>query len=139
MPTDEHIFHFSTEFTPQLNTTGSFFVNLPITLDLTGNWKCAILDILFKSNTLFEQEPVYILASFCETSLLHDKGQLPILGKVILKKGLKRTHFPDPLYIKVKQKQISNFYLDFFNRKIEKFDFSSSYFLDITLHFYKYE
>lgn len=140
MSIDEHHFYFSAEFTPQLTTEGSFFINLPITLNLPGTWKCAILDIFFKSeNSLFVQQPVYIFGSFCETGLVNDKGQFPILGKVILKKGLKHTSFSNPLYITVKQKQISNFYLDFYDRKLNKFNFRNSFFIELTLHFCKYE
>lgn len=137
MSTEEHLYYFSSKFTKQNKNTGFFDINLPITLDLSGKWKCGILDLYVKdNNSVFES--IYVSTSFCNTSLIHEQDQIPVLKKVNLKSGNNNINFPHPLYIKVKQKQISNFSLSCLDTNLRTINFDDRFLLELTLHFVKY-
>lgn len=139
MSSSEHVYYFSSEFSKHNSTTGFFYNNLPVTLNLPGKWKCGLIDIFAKTDGyISDQQTVFIVVSFCETSLVHDQNQLPVLRKVKLTHGNNHITFTKPLYINVKQKQISNFNINFLNKNLDVIHFGSDSIIELTLHFYKH-
>lgn len=132
----EHRIYFSSAFCQVDSKLGRFTVNLPLTLDLSEFWKCAIHDIFISSDVNSSLNCIYILGDFCETSIVHKEEQLPILSKVFLNSENKYYNFSQPLYIPLKQNQIRSFELQFLNSNLEPVDFGEEYLVECTLHFY---
>lgn len=134
----EHRIYFSSAYCERNFNLGNFTVNLPISLDLTGIWRCAIRDIFISSASISSIDYIYILGDFCETSILHREKLLPVLSKVFLENKEKYYNFPDPLYIPLKQNQLSSFELRFLNPDLKTIDFGEKFLIECTLHLYKY-
>jgi hypothetical protein len=117
----EHLIYFSSDNARQINHT-SYSVRLPHELNLDGNWKCAVLDFFISSDTVINYylKNIYILADFCETSIVSQIGAEPILKKIYLTEGTELYDFPNPLYIPLKQYSLSDFTITFLDRKLRK-------------------
>lgn len=135
----EQRIYFTSTFAEQDSTLGHFVVNLPLSLDLSGFWKCAIRDIYISSKTISSLDYIYILGNFCETSFVGKSKELPILKKVYLKKRQQFYTFTHPLYIPLKQKQLNSFELEFVDSNLKVVNFEEeSFVIECTLHFYKH-
>jgi len=137
MSNDEHRFYFSSNHSIQDKTLATFTVNLPFPLELTGKWKCAILDCYIKLTKL-ELNSLFILGDFCEISLVEENKQLPILKKVYLKSNENYYNFLHPLYIPVKQTHLSNFSLAFVDPNLQNILLNTDFLIECTIHFYKH-
>lgn len=133
----EHRIYFSSAFTEGEASKGYFIVNLPFTLDLKGVWKVGIRELFLSSKSISNLAHIYILGDFCENSFVQKGKQLPILKKVYLDKKQKIYSFPDPLYISLKQKEISSFQLEFLDTELKRINFEENFLIECTLHFYK--
>jgi hypothetical protein len=136
MGKEEHRFYFSSSHSISNSNTSSFTVNLPFSLDLAGRWKCTIYEVFIDSADL-STESLYILSDFCETSLLEENKQLPILRKLYLSPNKKFYNFPHLLYIPLKQVHLTNFTLSFLDTNLQKIN-TTDLKIECTLHFYKY-
>lgn len=138
MSKEEHRFFFSSDHVSLYNNRASFTVNLPFSLDLRGKWKCALLDLFIRLGEL-DIDSCYILADFCDTSLVQETNQLPILKKLYLKRGESYYTFLRPLYIPIKQTHISSFTLTLLDSNLQEFLISDTKLLiECTIHFYKH-
>lgn len=135
MSIEEHRFYFSTKFSSQ--NLGEFNVNLPFPVDLQGKWKCSIRDAIIKLDNI-ETDCIYILADFCVTSSIQQNKQLPILKKVYLKSKQNWYDFPQPLYIPVKQVNLTDFSLLFLDSDLNNISFRDNFLIECTIHFYKH-
>lgn len=139
MSKEEHRFFFSSKYSIHNKNQGSFTVNLPFSLNLSGKWKCAILEVFVSTLDLKEVKSLYILADICETSLVGGNKQLPILKKLYLESDKTYYTSPNPFYITLKQSQINNFTLSCIDSNLEKITFNENFLLECNIHFYKYE
>lgn len=136
MRSEEHLIYFSSKVSSQDKTTGSFTVNLPFHLHLSGDWKCAVLDFFIKPDTPNSVlESVFIIADFCVNSLLNNGKFLPILKKVYCKRAKRAYNFTQPLYINLKQSSLSDFDLTFLDSDFKPIIISPNQVLECTLHF----
>lgn len=136
MSKEEHRFYFSSKTSVKQNQC-SFTVNLPFPLDLTGKWKCCLYEVYVHFPKL-DSPSIYILSDFCETSLVGEKNQLPILRKVYFSPNKRYYSYSHPLYIPLKQTHISNFSLSFLDSNLHQILFSDDFLIECTIHFYKY-
>lgn len=137
MSADEQRIYFSSEYCISEKNVGSFTVNLPFPLEFRGRWKCTIRDIFIRLDSI-PSNCVYILADFCDTSLIQEKEQLPILKKLYLKPDQNTYSFTHPLYVPVKQTVLSSFNLEVLNSDLESVELGRKFLLECTLHFYKH-
>lgn len=134
---EEHLIYFSSKFINQDPITGSFTINLPHRLELSGKWKCAILDLYVKPDiTNILSAAIHILADFCSESFIAG-DKLPIIRKIYLKKSSKFYNLTNTLYIPLKQSNITNFSLSILDQRFKPIIFQSSHLLEFTLHFVK--
>lgn len=91
------------------NNITKFSVDLPTNLLLNGQWEVALIEVNFKAS---ERQVVYILADFCQESLVEGKF-LPIMKRLTLKKGLNNGSCIPPIYIPLSRTNIKtiNFYI----------------------------
>ena len=137
MSSEEHRFYFSSKYSFQNKNLGEFTVSLPFSLELRGKWKATVCDVFFKlANT--ETDCIYILADFCDTSLVQQNKQLPILKKVYLNSIQNYFYFTHPLYIPVKQNSLSGFSLSFLDSKFEIISLGPDCLIECSIHFYKH-
>jgi len=132
----EHRIYFSSSFCDSDNKKGRFLVHLPFSLELQGEWKCAIRDIFITNKNILPKF-IYILSDFCETSIVYGKEQLPILKKIFIDSSEKYLNSEEPLYIPLKQTQLNKFELRFINPQLEEIDFGDKFLIECTIHFYK--
>jgi len=148
MSEEEHLFYFSSKYSLQDPITGSFTINLPLTLNLEGKWKCAVLDFFIRPDNLdffirpddsnkHTSEFIYILADFCSTSFIQENKQIPILKKIGVNKGTYHYSFTHPLYIPLKQPTLTNFDLTFLDTFFEPITLHKTFLIECTLHFSK--
>ena len=137
MGKEEHRFYFSSTYSTHNKSQAVFTVNLPFPLDFIGKWKCSILDVFIKINKP-ELNLCYILANFCDTSLVEETKQLPILKKLYLKPSESYYSFLHPLYIPLKQTRLSNFTLTFLDSNLQNIYLDSSFLIECNIHFYKH-
>jgi len=140
MSEEEHLFYFSSKYSTQDPITGSFTVNLPLTLNLEGKWKCAVLDFFIRGgdSDKYTSESIYILGDFCKTSIIQENKQLPILKKIALNKAKHQYNFSHPLYIQLKQPTLTNFNLTFLETSFKAVITHKSFLIECALHFRKY-
>lgn len=138
MRAGEHLIYFSNKLSPQDKTTGSFTVTLPFHLNLSGEWKCAILDFFLKPDyPNSTHESIHIIGDFCENSLLSNGKLSPILKKVFCKRAKRAYNFTSPLYIPLKQSTLSDFDLTFLDSKLKPIVFTEEQTVECILHFSK--
>lgn len=137
MSLDEHRIYFSSDYCTLDKSTGSFTVNLPFLLDVSGKWKSTIRDIFIKTDS-FSSSCIYILADFCDTSLIKEKEQLPILKKLYLEPNQKYYTFTHPLYVPVKQTVLSSFNLLLLNSEFKSIQLGEEFLIECTIYFYKH-
>jgi hypothetical protein len=137
MSKGEHHFYFSSKYSTH-NSRGSFTVNLPFSLQFTGQWKCAVIDLFISHNNL-QSPTLYLLSDFCDTSLVHEGKQLPILRKVYLENNTEKYSFTNLVYISLKQNHISNFTLSFLNIDLQPIVFDNNTLIECVIHFLKDE
>lgn len=140
MSEGEHIFYFSSRFTQQDRVSGSFTINLPFTLNLEGEWKCAILDFFIRPDIsdAHSAQYIYVLGDFCRTSFIKGNEQIPILKKIALNKSTQQYTFSQPLYIPLKQDSLTDFDLTFLDTFFKVILLHHSSIIECTLHFLKY-
>jgi len=140
MSEGEHLLYFSSKYSPQDSITGRFIINLPLTLNLEGEWKCALLDFFIRPDNSddLSSEFIYILGDFCKTSFIQQNKQLPILKKVSINNSAHQYEFSYPLYIPLKQSSLTNFTLTFLDTFLKPIILHKSYLIECTLHFTKY-
>jgi len=137
MSKEEHRLFFSSAFCEKLS--GHYLVNLPFSIDLAGKWKCVIRDIYVsvkKKN--FTPDSIFVLGDFCETSIVQEKKQLPILSQFYYRKPQKYYTFIQPLYIPLKQKSLNKIELQFIDRNLKNIDFGEDFLIECCLHFHRY-
>jgi hypothetical protein len=142
MSEKEHLIFFSSDFSSYDRNSGHFCVHLPNTLNLEGEWKCAVLDFFITPDNSPEHSSsqfIYILADFCETSIILQGGYKPILKKVHLSKGAHQYEFSYPLYIPLKQSRLTDFDLIFLDNFFLPIRINQSSRIECTLHFIKNE
>lgn len=141
MSEKEHLIFFSSEHSTSDKHTSSFTVDLPYTLNLEGEWKCAVLDFYIKPDNTNTQSSyfIYILADFCETSIIFQSNLAPILKKVYLSEGSEQYEFPYPLYIPLKQNSLIGFNLVFLDSSLRPINLNKQTKIECTLHFIKNE
>jgi hypothetical protein len=139
MTEGEHLIYFSSRHSDQDKVTGSFTVNLPYTLNLEGDWKCAVLDFFLSpdNSESDSNQYIYILGDFCNTSFIRDK-QIPILHKISLRDGLKQYTPSHLLYISLKQNSLTDFDLTFLDPSLRPVILTSSGIIECTLHLIKH-
>lgn len=141
MSEEEHRIYFSSDFSTQEKSSGSFTVHLPNTLNLEGKWKCAVLDFFIRPDNSdnHSSQFIYILADFCETSIILQTDRFPILRKVHLNQGAQQYEFAYPLYIPLKQSSITDFELVFLDSFLLPVKLNKPSKIECTLHFIKNE
>lgn len=141
MSEEEHRIYFSSDFSTQDKSSGSFTTHLPYSLNLEGRWKCAVLDFFIQPDSSTEQSSqfIYILADFCETSIILQSDRVPILKKVHLRGGARQYEFSYPLYIPLKQNRLSDFDLVFLNSFLKPVKLTKPAKIECTLHLIKNE
>lgn len=136
MNKEEHRFYFSSEHSLRDNQ-GAFTVNLPFPFQLPGLWKCTIYDVFISLDNI-QLSSFYILTDFCETSLVNENIQLPVLKKVYIETDTNYYSFTNPLYIPIKQSHISSFTLLFLDSNLQKIKFNKNCLIECCIHFYKH-
>lgn len=138
MSEEEHRIYFSTDFSTQNKDSGSFTTHLPYTLNLEGDWKCAILDFFISPDiSKNSSQFIYILGDFCETSIILGIDRKPILKKAYLSSGTQYYEFTYPLYIPLKQSSITDFDLVFSDSSLTPIKLRRASKIECTLHFTK--
>ena len=137
----EHRFYFSSDFSTQDRVSGSFTINLPFVLNLEGEWKCAVLDFFIRSDNsdIYTSQFIYILADFCETSIILQTKEIPILRKVHLNASVQYYDFANPLYIRLKQNSLTDFELVFLDSSLLPLTLTKPSKIECMLHFIKDE
>jgi hypothetical protein len=137
----EHLIYFSSDIARQINHT-SYSLPLPDEVKLDGNWKCAVLDFFISSKTLVNYclKNIFILADFCETSIVSKIAAEPILKKIYLTEGTELYDFPNPLYIPLKRDSLSDFTITFLDSKLRKVYIQElGITVECTLHLIKHD
>lgn len=135
MSKEEHLVYISSDYSTQDNITGTVTINLPVFLNLDGNWKCAILDFYIERH-LYTTPFINILADFCQTSFIHQTKELPILKRIFIDPEKKYYDFNYPTYIRLKQNSLSDFDLTFVDSSLKSINLQK---FEALLHFSKNE
>lgn len=135
MPLREHFIYVSGSI-----NENHFGIDLPSTLHLEGEWKCAVVDCSFKFfNKELNKLPraVFLLANFCTTSLVNDR-HLPVLRKILLpKKALINFNPSIRLYIPIKQVWINRLEFSLTDINLDCLNLNPNSLIEFTLHLKK--
>ena len=137
----EHLIYFSSDFSTQDRVSGGFIINLPFVLNLEGEWKCAVLDFFIRTDNTdtHSSQFIYILADFCETSIILQTKEISILRKIHLNTSVQYYDFANPLYIRLKQNSLTDFELVFLNSFLLPIILTKPSKIECLLHFIKDE
>lgn len=132
----EHIIYVSNKSINEKH----FGIDLPSTLHLEGEWKCALIDCSFKFfNKDLANLPrgVLLLADFCTTSLINDR-HLPVLRKFLLPKKASISFNPTTrLYIPLKQDWINRLEFSLCDLELDRLNINPNCLIEFTLHLRK--
>lgn len=117
-----------------------FGIDLPATLHLDGEWKCALIECSFK---FFAKDipnvpaSIFLLSDFCTTSLVNER-RLPVLRKLYLPRKAAITITPTSrLYIPIKQIWINRLEFSLVDLNFNYLEVNPKCRIEFTLHLRK--
>jgi hypothetical protein len=137
MSASEHFIFVNSTFSSE----NHFGIDLPSTLQLEGNWKCALIECSFKFfNKDLPNIPrvVFLLADFCTSSFINEKF-LPVLRKLNLPRKTSISIIPpSSLYVPIKQEWVNRLEFSVHDLDLNVLNVNEKTEIEFTLHFKKF-
>ena len=123
-------------------TFNHFVIDLPTTIHLEGNWKCALLECsirFFSKDVPNIPKCIYILSDFCTTSFVNN-AQRPVLRKVIPSSRKAFTSFTAStrMYIPMKQDWLNKLEFSVRDENLDDVPVDANTRIEFTLHLKRY-